>query len=229
MVRDLVADMAEWVDGRLIAGIYAAVSVPTERERQRLRRAGLAFIDVDMPPPSMADLDVSSDWVIKVASQNATALGGFAGLGGAASVPPEAIAIAVSVVRLAQRLAVVYGFDPETDRGQMALWRALQAGLDLDLPDGGPMGVRVTDLPGVLARRIPQKASVAVTRAVLRQSVWMVVGRLTRLLPVVSAGVAAVGGRRRMRTIGRRMTDVYRRLAEVAPPDPALIVDALEI
>ena len=228
--RDLAQDMVGWLDGRAVSSIYAAVSVQTERMRRRLRREGRPFFDPGSEArPDPREVDATAAWVASQYRFGVAAMSGVAGLGGMASVPPEVLGTIIAVVRLAQRLAIVYGFDPETDHGQMVVWQALSAGLEVDLPEGGPMGFRVRDLPGVVGSREPQAASVALARAVVRRSALMVVGRLTRLVPVVAAGSSALASRERIRRVSERMVAVYRRLAEPDWPDPQRVVDAVEV
>ena len=163
VVRDIASELAGWLDERLVQGVYASVSVPVEKERARLRRTGRPFYDPVLGvQPDRSEVDRTARLVVRQSVFQATALGSFAGLGGAASVPPEVAATLVAIVRLAQRLGVVYGFDPESDRGRMAMWQALSAGLDVELPSSGPLGMRMSDLPRVLAPQVPDQASVAI-------------------------------------------------------------------
>lgn len=229
--RDLAKDVAGWLDGQAVSGVYAAVSIQTARMRRRLRRESRPFFDPESAArPDPSEVDRTAEWVASQYRFGVAAMSGVAGLGGLASVPPEVLGTVIAVVRLAQRLAIVYGFDPETDHGQMVVWQALSAGLEVDLPEGGPMGIRMRDLPSLVsARGEPKAASVALARAVVRRSTLMVVGRVTRLLPVVAAGSSAFASRERMRRVSERMVAVYRRLAEPDWPDPQRVVDAVEL
>lgn len=230
-VPDLLLEMFHRMDDRLVAGWYRALSVPTDRVRRHLRAAHRPFVDPDAELPSLDELDRTAAWVIEQTSARATALGGIAGLVGIASVPPEAAATVVAVVRLAQRLAVVYGFDPETDRGQMALTRALAAGFEVELPDRGAVGMRLTDLPAVIAPAWvrPRTVGSELAGRVMRQAVGMVLGRVSRLVPVLSSGPAASDGRRRMREVGDRMRLVLRQIAEVPIASIPAVEDAVEV
>ena len=228
----LLSDMMSRVDDRLVAGWYRTMSVQTARERRRLRIARRSFVDPkSAEKPTLADLDTTAHWVIQQSRFNATALGGFAGLAGVASVAPEIAASIVGVLRLGQRLALVYGFDPDTDRGQMALWRALAAGYDVDLPDRGPVGIRVTDLPAIVAPRAlaPRTVGGDLAAQIVRKSAWMIAGRVTRLLPVMSSGSGALRSRQNMGEIGERMRLVFRQMAEIPLANRGLLEDALEI
>lgn len=232
MVLDLAGQIGEQADARFFAGVVAAVSVPTDKARERLRLAGRPFLDPEGPTrPSPEAVDETAEWVILQAASGLTALGGLAGLGGAASVPPEVLAQLVGGLRLAQRLAVVYGLDPETDRGQMVVWRALAAGFEVELPEDGLVAMRVSQVPDLVRGRLPGPSTVAgvLARRMAMRTAWNVARRITRLVPMIALSTAAAGAGRRTDAIGRRMMAVFRRASEFAMPDPSLIEDAVEL
>jgi hypothetical protein len=231
-IRDVLAELVDRADGRVVESLYVAVSVPTERVRTQLRQWGHPFIDPKLAePPEMAELERTAEWVIHQASSTQTALGGFAGLAGAASVPPEVLATTIHTLRLAQRLAIIYGFDPDTDRGQMALWRALAAAYEFELPDRGLVGLRLRELPSLFPVSTPEPRSVGAKLAtqMVRRTAWMVAGRVTRFVPVLSAGWAAAGARKRMAAMGGRMSDTLSRMADAPSPYRLLVEDAVEV
>ena len=225
MAAPLVKDALNLLDREFITGLYAVISVPTERLRHQLRHAHRPFVDPLEPnTPTPQELDQTAQWVIERACSSAMAVGGFAGIAGIVSVPPEALATAINTVRLCQRLAVVYGINPETDRGKIFLWRALAAGFDIELPSEGPMGLRAHEL----APNGHRTVGGALAHAMIKQSAWMIARRLSRLIPVVSSGFAAMSAQRRVGRLGRRMHQTLRRIAEVqsAPSD---MEDAIEL
>lgn len=231
-VPQILVEALERADDSLLAGSYRALSVSTARVRSQLRAAHRPFVDPQRPDvPPLPDLDATAAWVIAQASAQAAAIGGVAGMVGAASVPSETATTVLGVIRLAQRLAVVYGFDPDTDRGQMALWRALAAGFQVELPDRGPVGMRVRDLPAILLLRkvAPRDVGGALASSVVRRALRMVVGRTTRLLPVLSSRPAAVDAAKRTAELGERMQAVLRQLAEVPLAAIPLVEEAVEL
>ena len=129
------ADFFERLDLDAADRIYHRISVDPERFRRTLRTAGRVHVHDDGPRPLAHELRETGTWVVEQAAFRSGAIGAFAGLTGAASVPPEVAARGLATVRLAQRLLLVYGFDPESDRGQTALWRVLAAGLEIAVPD----------------------------------------------------------------------------------------------
>ncbi len=224
--RDFLAQVLDRLDRKLPSSLYAAVSVPASRARAQFRAAGRPFLDPEAEAPSLADVDDTARRVIDQAVARAAGIGGMAAMGGVASVPPEAVAQAVTVLRLAQRLAVVYGFDPDTDRGQAAVWGALAAGMEVELPEQGPLEVRLRDLPGLAASA--ESASGDLTRAVAARAAWMVAGRISRFVPLVAPGLSAVAIRKNMLGTGARMQALLRRMAEY-PPAVTDVEEASEV
>ena len=224
-------EMLDRADAQLVAGWYHTVSVSTDRVRAGLRHSGLSFVDPVLEhTPSMMELDLTAEKVIAQAALGASALSGAAGLVGAISMPPEFVASMVSILRMGQRLCIVYGFDPRRDRGQMALCRALAAAYDVDLPSVGPVGMRVSDLTRLSGPPADlQSIGASLARAILVRSAWWVAGRVTRYVPVVSATSTALAARQRTEQAARRMQGVLKRLTEVPGPYAGLPEDAIEI
>lgn len=230
IVGEAVTDAARTLDTGSVQALYAAVSVSVSWERQRLRRGHRVFVDPDASrAPDPAAVARTARWLIAQATWKATVLGGAAGLGGLASVPPEVMGQLIGILRLGQRLAIVYGFDPSTERGGMALRQALSAGLGIDIPEGGPLGLAASDLPRILAGSAPTEVSVAMTRALVRQSAWLVVGSVARFVPGLAVGAGAWRARSTMREVGERMRASLSRAAGLPDVDAPDVVEAVEV
>jgi hypothetical protein len=225
--RTLLTD----ADRRVLPAITAAVSVDPDRVRQWLRLGARAFVDPERPErPDEAAVLATARFVVAQSQQRMALASGTLGLGGLATIPPEALATGVSSLRLAQRLAVVFGLDPRTDRGRVAVWMALAAAYEVDLPDQGPLGPRVSELPGALIGRIdPKDTALGVGAAVLRGSALRLLANATRWfpLPAVSLGLSLRGAARRHLLAGERMIEAIRGVAD-APDHPGW-VDAVEV
>lgn len=212
----LMDNLGDRLDEDLLPAIYAAASVPTAEIRAWMRDAGLPFVDREAGQhPSAADLDDAADRLVRQARGRAVALGIASGLVGAVAVPPEVVATIVTSLRLAQRLAVLHGIDPETDAGKLLLWRAMAAAYDVELPEG-MIGMRVREIPDVVRAQLPATAQATawLARQIAVRTVTSVAGRVTRLIPGLGAGVAAYSAFRRTAEMGRKMRDVYRRATE---------------
>jgi hypothetical protein len=229
-LRDRIADWLSAADARTLPGLYAAVSIRPTRTAAWLRGAGKPFVDGAESSPSEYDLELTAQWVTQQSRLRMALVGGLAGLGGMVTIPPEAVASMVAAIRLAQRLAVVYGFDPATDRGEMAVWQAVAAGFQVELPQSGAMGLRVSSLPGLaMGRPSPQNAAGALAIAVAQRSAFWVGKRFTRWfpVPVLSSGFGARAAERRLTDVGRRMSATLGRLA--IAPVPTDVHEAVEV
>jgi len=232
-MREFFEDLLLRADDQMLVGMYAAVSVSTSRERTRLRQSNKPFVDRDQRSvPTRDEIERTARWVIDNSRVSSMALGGIAGALGPMSVPPEVMLSLLRAVRLAQRLAVVYGFDPDSDSGRMAMWRALAAGFEVDLPSEGPLGMRVSDIPEMIGTpSLPDPSTVAGTLAkrALRRTFWRVAGRVTRWVPVMAIGAAANGAGGHTSTLGEEMMAVYARLAELPLARLSMVDDAVEV
>ncbi len=218
--QELMTLVSDRVDVGTLPAIYAAVSVSTPQIREELRVAGLPWLDAEAGlEPQIAELDAAAALLVKQARTQATALGAASGVMGAAGVPPEMLGHVVSVLRLGQRLAVLYGFDPDTDAGRVVLWRAVAAAFGLELPSGRQESVRLRDLPDLIRAQLPaaREAGTWVGRQLATRTAASLARRVSRLVPGLSTGFAAWGARRRMLQVGEKMIRVYRG-ATVAMP-----------
>lgn len=225
-----VLDVLRMVDRHAVDAIVRRVGVGTEDTRTWLRGRGLLFVEEGpRGRPGDSDLARTAAAVIARARVSASSVGLIAGLGGLMSVPPDVAGRLVSILRLSQRLAVVYGIDPETPRGHAAVLRALAAALDVEVPDHGLVDSRASAMvralvpgggqPGLLAGRV--------ARAAVSTSLHGSLSHVGRLVPVVGSGIAARDDARDVAGIGERMQAVFARLVEAAI-DPN-IRDAEEI
>ena len=110
----------------------------------------------------------------------------------------------------------------------MALLRALAHGLELELPEHGAVGLRVSEVGAWAAGRLdPTNVTLWLVRGLLTRSASSVATGAARLIPVVSAGVGAAAAHARTQALGGRMIALYRQLAEV--PLLALPEEAEEV
>lgn len=219
---------AEVVDARLPAWAYASVSVDVEAVRADLRARGLPFVDPLAPGARASDIEATARQVVASARGSASSLGAIGGLGGLLSMGPEAAGWVVLVLRLAQRLAIVHGFDPDTERGRVAVERALAAAFELDLPGPGLLRSRASELlrPGLRAG-LDDRSRLA--RGVVKGAAGLVTARLGRLVPVVSSAVSALDNRAQLAAAGERMVAALRELADGPLLDREAAVDAVEV
>lgn len=210
-------DFFEQLDLDAADRLYRRVSVDPRRFSRTLRTAGRIWAR-DGQRPALEDVRHTARWVVSQSAFRTGALGGFAGLTGAASIPAEVGLRGVATLRLAQRLLLVYGFDPSQDRGRTALWRVLAAGMEVPLPEHGPVGMRASSVPRALTRG-GRDVGATLTRALFQRTAQSVMRRLTRLVPLASVASNARAASSRTEAVGERMIQVLDRLYEPDLPD----------
>ena len=222
-----VMELAQQMDAGSVRALYQAASVDVVAERERLERLGLVHgAQAGARPEELAR---SARKMIRRTTFRATALGGAGGAVGLASVPPEIAAMLIVQLRLAQRLAIVYGFDPESERGRVAIRQALSEAFELDLSEGGPLGIVASDLILVGKQGRPSPVTVRLAQTMIRRSAWMVVGRLTRFVPGLGVVVGALQNRKKTLDYGERLRASFARSAGWSEFDERPVVEATEV
>lgn len=226
----LLRELGLRVDEDLPPAVMKRVSIDTLAYQQELDEAGLAY-DTPRGPlrPDAAALAQTAERVIASAVRAAGLLGAASGLAGALSVPPEAIARVVHSFRLAQRLAIIYGHDPSTDRGSMHVRRALSAAWEFDLPAQARVDMKLSDLGDVVRAGLPaaHNGSAWMARTLAKTATQAVGRRFSRLLPGLGAGMGLLQGRRLARHQGERMHSAI--LKRWNGPATIAFEDAVEI
>ncbi|MEN0063800.1 MAG: hypothetical protein AAGA48_16735 [Myxococcota bacterium] len=234
VVGTVVNQWLERADQRLLSAWYQATSIRVDRLRDALRERRAPFIDPQRsskaPPHALVDIDRTANEVLAEAAENAGMRAGIAGLVGVATLPTEVVTTTIAALRLGQRLCVVYGFDPNTDRGRMALCQALAAGFDVDLPPTGPVGFKVSEIAAIVRGSTPPPSiSARLTRAMATHTALWAASRPGRWLPLVGARRQATVARERTEATGARMVAVLRRLSEAPGSTRDHLEEAQEI
>ncbi|MGH9703140.1 MAG: EcsC family protein [Candidatus Acidiferrales bacterium] len=132
------AVVARRMGNALFAGFnraYSQVQVDPKRYLERVQRAhGLpirSFQDMFHMPEEVVD-DVA-DQTIRASMKFAVIEGAGFGLGGFLSIVPDMGVLAAIVMRMLQKLSLVYGFEYSTDEDIARLWLAAATAAGLDL------------------------------------------------------------------------------------------------
>ena len=208
--------MGDRFDAELIPALYDRVSVPTAQIREELRALSLPFQDVEAGQiHEQDDLVESARRLVRSGTWKSAGLGALSGALGPLAMPPELAASMAHHLRLAQRLAVVFGFDPETDAGKVAVARAMAAAYDVALPDSARLDLRVRSLPALFSGDRSDTGT-WIARQVVSRTAASITQRITRLVPGLSVGLGAWSAGRRTGRLAEKMIDVYRRALEAA-------------
>ncbi len=228
----LAHTLADRLDTDLPRQITGSLAVDPSAFRTVLGGKGLAYHDPSTgKKPDAAELQRTAQRLIRHATRKALISGAVGGMAGAASVPPEVAWRLVQLLRLAQRLSVVYGHDPTTDRGRLLVQRALASGFQVELPDQQGVGLRVRDLPVLLRDSVPSMHQGAswLAQVAVRKTTRAVIRPIARSVPGLGAGPAAWRARRTMQDQAERMHTVFRRAWNGSAWNTAEIVNAIEV
>ncbi|MEN9787113.1 MAG: hypothetical protein RLZZ299_2377 [Pseudomonadota bacterium] len=215
LLGQLVRGLGARVDDSALPMLAEHVFPSTREVRARLRHAGAPWLDPDGPElPAPEQLRASSERAIGRARGRVGWWAAASTAAGPWGVAPERLGTLLAVLRLAQELAVIHGFDPESESGRQVALRAVAAGLEIELPTQGPGGARLQD-----ARRW-----LADLRVRGDLGAWMfgtargaILTRALRVIPGLSAGHAAWTARDQLGASGERMRAVFAAASAATP------------
>lgn len=229
-LAEFLRELGVRVDEDTAPALIKRMSIDIIRLRSELSDRGLRWDDsADSQRPDAAELAKSAEYVIDASVRSSGLIGAASGLVGLVGVPPEAMARLIQSFRLAQRLSIIYGHDPATDKGRIHVRRALSAAWGFDLPVQASEDIKLSQLPRVLdAGTLAIHDGPAWLAKTLAKSATSAIGRrASRWIPGLGAGMGLLHGRRLARTQGQKMHDAIRR--RWAGPRPKHIEDAVEI
>ncbi len=200
------------VDREGLARVRAAVSVSTDETRLWLDTHGFGWVDERGGRfPGEDDLARSVEALTARERGAALVIGAAGAFGGWIGVAPELAATLVQTFRLAQRMAVVYGFEVESDRGQLVVTRALAAGWEIDVPDSSAQATRLGDVGALVRAQLATVSPRTVAGWAVKVTGKSVTARLVRFVPGLGMTLSATQSRRRLQEIAERMDAVLRR------------------
>lgn len=216
------------VDEELPPALYRSLSVRPDEYRKALTTEGLCWVgQEDATAVNLKALDRSAQAAIAASTRSAGLVGAAGSFAGLFGVPPEAAARVIHSTRLAQRLAIIFGHDPRSDRGALHVRRALAAAWEFDLPPLSSGDLRLTDLPNVLRAQTSRTGPRQIAHALSTTAMTRATKRVSRLIPGLGVAIGLVSSRRSARQQGEAMHALLRRTW--IPPSRPSVEDAIEV
>jgi len=200
-------------EGSWLLRIYEVISVSAEDVLADARGMGIKVVSIEeLRSVRTHVVDELAEQYIQNAKLMTSLSGAGLGAGGFVLAAPELSILSASLVRLAQRLAVVYGFDYKNPGEQLHVWAAIARALGVENVSDGASKVAVRNIPKLLATG-PARSGVfkALIRMIAARLGLLVTERgLARALPLVGAGVAAVTNFQLIRDLGGNIQGYFR-------------------
>ena len=230
MLTELLQELGMRLDEDLPPWALKSISVDPAEFTQHLESQGLAYVNPKrLNQPNQTEVTQTAEIFIHKAVVRAGIGGAMSGVAGWAGVPPEVAARVIQSLRLAQRLAIIYGHNPHSDRGVIHIRSALAAAWDIDLPVQARMDMKLSDVSSVVKGGLPQthKTPTWLMRVLVNQATATVGRRAVRLVPGLGSGIGFVQSRSTVRKQGQRMLSIFQKtwVGSVHPE----IDDAVEI
>lgn len=210
--EELLKQIQEALDEGLLVHLYRLASVSPEATLRQLRDQGIEVYSLGelgrVPAPL---LDAVADDIISRCRRRGALTGAGLSVGGYFTLAPEIIWYLSTLLRLGQRLAMVYGQEVQTLKGQIELWQALASalgvqvdleGLDGELHRGLPMAIGRGTLRDPILLNVVQQVLIKLSMALAK--------RITRFVPVLNIGLGGLATYRQLSNVGEQLKETFR-------------------
>ena len=199
-------------EGGWLLRIYELISVSTEDILADAKGLGIQVSSIDeLRAVRTSVLDGLADQYIRNAKLMTSLSGAGLGAGGLLFAGPEISILAANILRMAQRLAIVYGFDYRKPGEALHVWTALARALGVEKVSDGASSIAVRNLPKLLASGTRTQAFKSLIKLIAARLGLLVTERgLARALPLVGAAVAGVTNFQLVRDLGGKIQAYFR-------------------
>ena len=199
-------------EGSWLLRIYELISVSADDILADARGLGIQITSIEeLRAVRTSVLDGLADQYIRNAKLMTSLSGAGLGAGGLMLVGPELSILAANILRMAQRLAIVYGFDYRSPGETFHVWAALARALGVEKVTDGTAQVAVRNLPKLLASGAKTGAFKSLIKMIAARLGLLVTERgLARALPLVGAAVAGVTNYQLVRDLGGKIQGYFR-------------------
>ena len=199
-------------EGSWLLRVYELISVSTDDILADAKGLGIQISSIDeLRAVRTTVLDGLADQYIRNAKLMTSLSGAGLGAGGLLMAGPEISILSANILRMAQRLAIVYGFDYRKPGEALHVWAALARALGVEKVSDGAGPVAVRNLPKLLAGGARSQAFKSLIKMIAARLGILVTERgLARALPLVGAAVAGVTNYQLVRDLGGKIQSYFR-------------------
>ena len=211
MIREILnllfAETQAQIDDRALEQLIDFLAIDKEETIHLLQHRTLTWAE-RIPSPARDQLDESADFFIQRATRKATFRGAVAGSVGFLALLPEQFAHWAQMLRLLQRLAIVYGINLDSQAGQTTLLHSFAYLYEVPVPSQHELTLKMSDLAKSLQYNPPDSG--AALQFIIRQIVRRTLTRQgKKIIPGIGVIIGAVDGYREMQKMGARGKKFY--------------------
>ena len=199
-------------EGSWLLRIYELISVSTDDILADAKGLGIQISSIqELRSVRTTVLDGLSDQYIRNAKLMTSLSGAGLGAGGLLMAGPEISILAANILRMAQRISIVYGFDYHNPGEALHVWASIARALGVEKVSDGASNVAVRNLPKLLASGARTEAFKSLIKMIAARLGLLVTERgLARALPLVGAAVAGVTNYQLVRDLGGKIQSYFR-------------------
>lgn len=199
-------------EGSWLLRIYELISVSPADILADAKGLGIQITSIDeLRSVRTSVLDGLADQYIRNAKLMTSLSGAGLGAGGLLMAGPEISILAANILRMAQRLSIVYGFDYQRPGEALHVWASIARSLGVEKVSDGASNIAVRNLPKLLASGARTEAFKSLIKLIAARLGLLVTERgLARALPLVGAAVAGVTNFQLVRDVGGKIQAYFR-------------------
>jgi hypothetical protein len=208
----LLDDMSQSFASDVLPALIRASSIDRSRFVADLGRRGLPVSRAeDLRELDVELIDPVARSIVQSARRVSAVSGVGLGMGGWLAVAPEVLQQMVMLLKMAQRLSLLYGIDYQQRTGEVLVWKAMAhaVGADSNLEGATPASLQIPARLGRTGMAVNPIVS-RIALAVLQRIALRLSAPLGRMVPVVGSGVGMLANYAQMGRAGRRMMEFYR-------------------
>jgi hypothetical protein len=211
MIRELLAllfaETQAQIDDNALDELVDYLSIDKAETIQTLQHKGLAWAE-RIPSPSKEDLQSSAQWAINRATNKATIRGAIAGTVGFLSILPEQLTHLTQLLRLIQRLAIIYGINLESSMGQAYLIHSFAYMYNIPVPKQHLIKLKISELVNTHKSdgSNPNIALQYIVKQIVKQTLKKQ-GR--KLIPGIGIIIGAYDAHSEMNTLAKRGNEFF--------------------
>ncbi len=211
--RQLLEDLAQRLPDGFLPGLYRAASIDRAKFLVQLQNRGLSigYLE-DLARLDLALIQPVAESFVR-SSRRVSALSGVgSGMAGWVAIAPEAGHAAAMLLKLAQRLSLLYGIDYTTPEGELHLWKAIAEAVGVEEKMEGVVDA-AKQFPEMLksGRAIHNPMVRQLAQAVMKRLILRISAPFGRMVPIIGGGIGGWSNYREMGRAGHRMMRYYER------------------
>lgn len=208
----------EQLDAGFISTLYNIASIDKSDFFLELKNYDMKInSQSDMYYIPVENIDKVAHNIVKKTSMKNAISGAMFGFGGISSLAPECMALMVNILRLAQRLSLLYGFDFQSSEDNLEFWLSIGRGMNISLIlDGSEQDLYKNISKQANKPNLRDPLLVKIAQKILLSIAMQSLKKVTRMVPLIGASTGSIANYVYIKHIGNAFIKEFRARHDIA-------------